>query len=463
MKKSELTFSALLVPVDFLMLIAACLSAYFLRFQTLVNLRPVIFEIPFSWYLKIIFLISFLGIIIFTFAGLYIINSSRKIIDEFAKIFLACSTGVMLLIVFIFFKRDFFSSRFIILAGWGLAVIFVFLGRLFIYKIQKLLYKSGIGVHKVIIIGNEEVSRNITEEFNHNINLGYKIIDQIKDISIINKNYLENIKNKFFGIDEIISADSTLSKEKMLELLDFCSENHITFKYATDILGTQSTRVDINTISGIPIVEIKRSPLDGWGRITKRGFDIVVSGLGLMILSPFFIILGLIIKLDSAGQIFVSLKRVGEDEKRFNLYKFRSMVKDAHLFKKDLMMYNERGDGPLFKMANDPRITKFGAFIRQWSIDEFPQLFNVLKGEMSLVGPRPHEPEEVAQYKNHQKRLLNVKPGITGLAQISGRSDLKFEEEAKLDVYYIENWSLKLDLQILFKTPFVILAREAAY
>ncbi len=461
MKKSELVFSALLVPIDFLMLVSAGLTAYFLRFQALDDLRPVIYEIPFYWYLNILLIISFFWLIIFSLAGLYSISRSRKIIDEFTKIFLACSTAIMLVIIFIFFQRELFSSRFIVLAVWFLSIFFIFLGRLIIREIKKLLYKKGFGVHKVVIIGDNNISKNIVKELNQNISWGYKIIHIIKDSAEISRDYLLKLKEKFSFIDEIIQTDTDLNKEKTLELLDFSSEYQIIFKYAADLLGAQSTRVEINTISGIPIVEIKKSSLDGWKRIIKRFFDIILYVLSLIILIPIFFIIGLMIKIDSSGPIFVSLKRLGEKGREFNLYKFRSMIKGADKMNKDLMARNERSDGPLFKMNNDPRITKFGKFIRQWSIDELPQLFNVLKGDMSLVGPRPHEPEEVARYQRHHKKLLSIKPGITGLAQISGRSDLKFEEEAKLDVYYIENWSPQLDLQILFRTPLIVLSKES--
>jgi lipopolysaccharide/colanic/teichoic acid biosynthesis glycosyltransferase len=182
----------------------------------------------------------------------------------------------------------------------------------------------------------------------------------------------------------------------------------------------------------------------------------------LIILSPLFLILSLIIKIDSAGPVFAQLERIGEGGEKFVLFKFRSMIRDAHQLKKNLIALNERNDGPLFKIKNDPRITRFGRFLRKTSLDELPQLFNVIKGEMSLVGPRPHEPEEVAKYQKHHRKVLTIKPGITGLAQISGRSDLNFEEEVKLDTYYIENWSLKLDIQIIIKTPFIVLTTKSA-
>jgi lipopolysaccharide/colanic/teichoic acid biosynthesis glycosyltransferase len=183
-----------------------------------------------------------------------------------------------------------------------------------------------------------------------------------------------------------------------------------------------------------------------------------------VILFPVFFLISVIIKFDSEGPVFAKLQRVAQG-KRFNLYKFRSMIKNAHDMKYDDMgnlkpefaKNNERDSGPLFKMKNDPRVTRAGKMLRRTRLDEFAQLINVLKGDMSLVGPRPHEPEEVARYKKGHKKLLTIKPGITGMAQVSGSSDLDFEREAKLDIYYIENWSLFLDLIILVKTFFIFL------
>jgi exopolysaccharide biosynthesis polyprenyl glycosylphosphotransferase len=202
-------------------------------------------------------------------------------------------------------------------------------------------------------------------------------------------------------------------------------------------------------------VRIINTSLEGWGKIFKRIFDLVLSFL----LLPFFLILypivAIFIKLDSKGPVIVKLQRVGEGGKLFYLYKFRSMIENAHQLKKDLLPLSER-QGPLFKLKNDPRITRVGKFLRRFRIDEVPQIINVLKGDMSLVGPRPHEPEEVEKYLPYQKRLLSIKPGITGLAQISGASDLPFEKEVDLDTYYIENWSLLFDIKILIRTAFKI-------
>jgi lipopolysaccharide/colanic/teichoic acid biosynthesis glycosyltransferase len=250
-----------------------------------------------------------------------------------------------------------------------------------------------------------------------------------------------------------------------LRLYDFANENHLTFKYVADLLEVKVLRTEVTEIIGIPIVEVKRTTLEGWGRILKRIFDIIGSGLLIIIFSPLILLTTLAIALDSRGPIFFTRRddgsyvtRVGEGGVLFKYFKFRSMTPNT-----DSMRYNEladrnlRLDGPMVKIKDDPRVTRIGKIIRRWSIDELPELFLVFIGRMSLVGPRPHLPEEVAKYENYHKKTLILKPGITGLAQVSGRSDLLFEEEAKLDIYYIENWSLLLDLSILFRTPLAIL------
>jgi len=244
--------------------------------------------------------------------------------------------------------------------------------------------------------------------------------------------------------------------------MDFCNAYHLPMSYAANLFETRSTNVAMTTLAGIPLIEIKRTSLEGWGRVLKRVFDIVMGALLLIIFSPVFAVVALLILFDTGRPVFVKLERVGRGGKRFTLYKFRSMVHGAHTMKKDLMTQNERKDGPLFKMRDDPRITRTGIWLRRTSIDELPQFFNALNGSMSLVGPRPHEPEEVSQYTPSQRVLLFIKPGATGLSQVSGRSDLTFEEEVRLDTFYLEHWSLALDLQLLLKTPLVLFRRRSA-
>ncbi len=470
MKRSELFFSFLLVPLDLVMIFLAGVSAYHIRFaQLATEIRPVIFSLPFGEFLQILFLISISWLAVFSFAGLYNIKGTRSLFNEVSRVVFACSTGLVLIVVFIFFFRELFSSRFIVLAGWLLAIIYVSLARLIVRIIQRAFFRSGIGIHKVVMVGNSKTTDILIHEFSANKKYGYEVVRKLNDFSIESAEELSDFL-KVNEIDEIIQSDPNLSKTDVLRIFDFAFENHLTFKYAADLLEAKVLKTEVSEIAGIPIVEVKRTPLDGWGRITKRIFDIICSFLLILILSPVLLLIALIIKLDSIGPVFFSerddgspLYRVGQNGRLFRYFKFRSMLPGT-----DSMRYNEladrnlRTDGPMVKIKDDPRVTRFGRFIRRWSFDELPELFMVFKGDMSLVGPRPHLPEEVAKYENHHKKVLTVKPGISGLAQISGRSDLTFEEEVKLDNYYIENWSLWLDLAILFRTPLAVIKGRKA-
>lgn len=463
MKRSELTFSALLVPIDYLMIVLAGLTAYYLRFSSsLTEIREVFYTLPFGEYINIVFVVGALWIFVFAVSGLYVTRDSRRLVDELAKIFVACSTGVMLIIILIFFQRELFSSRFIILAGWVISIVYVSLGRIAVRALQRALYRRGIGLHGVVIIGRDKTSNDLAVALGHQPTLGYRVVAHHQSFDALTQATVL-AASQSGSVDEIILADTELDRHSISRLIDFCDENHITFKYAADLFDTQASNLEIDALIGIPMVELKRTPLDGWGRIIKRTFDVISSIILIILFSPLMILTAVAIRLDNPGPVFVKLQRIGYRGMPFKILKFRSMIVNAHSQKKELLKYNERPDGPLFKMERDPRITRVGRLIRRTSIDELPQFFNVLVGTMSLVGPRPHEPEEVAQYQKHQRRLLSIKPGITGMAQTAGRSDLSFEDEVKLDTFYIEHWTLKLDAQILLKTPWAVISpRKAA-
>jgi len=462
MKRSELIFNVLLVPIDFLMIMLAGMLAYSLRFSPeLSQLRPIVFDLPFSRFMEITFAVSPIFIISFALIGLYSLNNVRKLWQEIFQIIIGVSAGFMLVIFIAFMQREMFSSRFIFFAAWFFAITTVISGRVLIRIIQSwLARKYKLGFHRLVLLGENGIVKTVCKEIRKNKILGYKVVRKLRDFKI------EDLERIFKdpGIDEIILCSTKVERERIQELLDFCQKKNIAFKFVPDMFQAQAALFEMQTISDITFIEVKRTPLDGWGTIIKRAFDIVASLIGLIILSPFFILMALIIKSDSAGPVYVRLERISCG-KKFKLYKFRSMIENAHSLKYDqdgnltpeFAKHNEREEGPLFKMKDDPRITRVGRFIRKTHLDEFSQLFNVLKGNISLVGPRPHEPEEVAQYKKHHQKLLTIKSGMTGMAQVSGSSNLDFEKEAKLDIYYIENWSLLLDLIILFKTFMTII------
>ncbi|MCF7906948.1 sugar transferase [Patescibacteria group bacterium] len=457
MKKGDLVFVSLLVPVDYLMLVCSGIFVYFLRFSALDQLRPVIYEIPFRQYLWSILIIALLWLAVFAGAGLYNLRSKKRFSRELPKVFIACSLGIMSVVLFIFFRGEYFSSRFIVLAAWLISFLFVSLGRILIHGAELIAYKKGKNLEPILILGQSSEAREMIQLLKNNPGFGYRVLGNPLNFSDLKENW----SNRFREINQIIQFEPFAERSEMLSVVGLCQENQIIFRYVADVFGSLLSNIEVETLSGFPVITLNQTALQGWGRIAKRAFDLLVSALGLLLLWPLFLILAIIIKLDSPGSALVKLERVGQKNKHFMLYKFRSMVPNAAHLKKDLMSRNERS-GPLFKMKNDPRITRFGKILRQTSLDELPQLLNIFKGEMSLVGPRPHEPQEISKYEREHKQLLTIKPGLTGLAQISGRSDLSFNKEAELDIYYIENWSLLLDLQIILMTVPIVLTKKNA-
>jgi FlaA1/EpsC-like NDP-sugar epimerase len=258
MKRTELFFSFLLVPLDFLMVVLAGISAYHIRFTSFVNdIRPAIFaeNLPFGQYLDIVFLIAFLWLFIFVFSGLYNIGNERKLIKEIYKIILACSTGLMLIVILIFIRRELFDSRFIVLAAWILSILYISLERLIVRLLQRVLFKYGIGIKRVILVGNSKTTDILINYYSSHKKAGVEVVKRVKDFNLEILEYLEkNLDLK--KIDEIIQSDPNLTKVEILRLYDFADEHHLTFKYAADLLGTKVLKTEVTEISGIPIVEV---------------------------------------------------------------------------------------------------------------------------------------------------------------------------------------------------------------
>lgn len=282
-------------------------------------------------------------------------------------------------------------------------------------------------------------------------------------------------KNQYYRTIEICTHFREMSKRKNIdelwllqesreeadEIASWCNQKHITLCWQPQWQMALSN-VELQLIDGRPLLRAHHTPLDGWGRIGKRLIDIFGAGILLIMLMPVFAIIAAGIKRDSPGGIFYSSKRVGKAGAKFSMHKFRTMIDGADQLKEKLQQQNHRQDGPFFKMKNDPRITSFGRFLRRFSLDELPQLWNVLRGDMSLIGPRPHLPDEIAELSPQLQRILAIKPGISGLAQVSGRSDLPFQQEMQLDLYYIQHWSLVLDGVIFVKSIIVVLGGRGA-
>ncbi len=473
MKKSEALFVFARIFLDTLMIFVGLLLAYFSRmvwFETF-NLDPPVSFFPFNayaiWALKItIFLMIVLGV-----QGRYKLDADEKIMDEFSHLLWGLSAGMALILVYFFFKKFTFFSRFIFAGAWGASITLVFFGRLLLRWVRWWFRKRGTGRRRVLLLGTGTISEKIWNYLNHSSDfevigvlsekksdkkkfMQTKILGAFDDISII-------LKHEW--VDEILLVTDTPSEEITEKLVKVAHLENVKFRIIPDELGMDLATVEVSTLNNWPVLTLLNTPLQGWGMITKSIIDIVVSGISIVILSPVFMIIMFRIWISNTkAPIFYASKRVGINGEHFQCLKFRTMIPEAEHLKKKLLTKNQRKGGVFFKLENDPRITPLGRFLRKWSLDELPQLFNVLRGDMSIIGPRPHLPEEVEKYRSDDLRVLSIKPGLTGFSQIKGRSSLSFEEEMKFEVFYLKNWSLWLDVMVFFKSIYVVLRRENA-
>ncbi|WP_028553102.1 sugar transferase [Paenibacillus sp. UNC451MF] len=418
----------------------------------------------------VFYIISSTTYIIFMYRyQLFQFRSGSGLADELYKVVKAFSFAILITIGVSFILKYTDFSRLVIVSYWLLAII----ASCTIRSVKRLVYsqlaRQGVVSKNVVIVGAGKVGKLLMEELSNYRYLGYKIVGFVDDYECNNVNnhkYLGPISRlnevlKENLIEEIIV---TIPSERDLvnKLITDLRKLDIQIKIVPDLYNLVMSTVQIGNINTLPVVTLVKTPMRGIGLAAKRLIDIIASSLLIFIISPIFIMTSIAIKIDSKGSIIYKQKRIGKNGKQFHMLKFRSMVTEADVILKKLQDKNEM-DGIAFKMKDDPRITKVGRFIRKYSIDELPQLFNVLKGDMSLVGPRPPLPNEVERYGDWEWRRLEVLPGITGLWQVSGRSDLSFQQWMNLDVYYIENWSITFDIKILLKTIPVVIKGEGAY
>lgn len=472
MKKTAQLFNFILLPIDILMILIAFGLAYYIRSQA-----EVVYIWSFSEYLKFILIVLPVWIIIFAVEGLYNIRNPKRGVSEFYSVVLAVSASIAVMVVWLFLSRTTFFSRLVIIYAWLLNIILILFGRWLVHWIQILLYQYNIGTKEILIIGNNEICYDLIKAIQSNKSLGYRltgIVTTTKDTK--DKNIQKNIKilgnmsqireiYRKHQFDEIILANPNISIKDVSQLMEFSEEKKIIFKEIPNLFQVKTSNAIIELMGGIPVLEFRRTPLEDWGQVAKRIFDIIGAIIFIILTSPITIISAIAIKLDSKGPVIYRNERVGYNGQKFYAYKFRYMRLDycvgkeyggktaLELQEKLIKKQNAR-HGPLYKIAHDPRKTKVGYYLEKYKLDELPQFFNILYGNMSLVGPRPHQPIEVAKYQKKHLKLFRIKPGVTGFSQISGSSDLHFEDEYKLDTFYIENWSLWLDLKIIIRTPY---------
>lgn len=459
MKQFRQFFTLILLPLDYLMVLGAFVLAYRLKLEFPVV--ELIYVQPFSEYLSYMANMALVWPIVFFGFGLYRFRRFHNSWELFGKVVLACTVALAIFIIGLFLTKTYFFSRLTIVYFWPLSILMVLAGRALLDFFKTWLQNYGLGVEQVVIIGSDKVASEFSKYYKQ-LWPSFKILGVLPRLDFDQLMQLESANRV------VVSYEP--EKSEMIQLIRWCEDHDITLQYVPSLIGLYASKVVVDSELDHPVLELAPTPLAGWGRIIKRLFDIFLSILGLVIALPIMLAVAIAIKTNSKGPIIFAQKRIGEFGKPFVFYKFRSMYtelstgdgyggKQAEELLAKLRAESNEADGLLFKMTHDPRVTSVGRFIRKTSLDELPQLFNVLKGEMSLVGPRPALPEEVANYDDTTKRRLLVKPGVTGMWQVSGRNDVTFDEYVRLDTYYIEHWSIWLDIKIILLTVRAVFAR----
>lgn len=471
MKKPKIIRIFLTPVLESIGVIGAFLFAYYLRGIT-DGIPFVQLRIPYISYEQFLpFIISgvLLWIVVFGVKWLYTIREGTPIFEEIRLVLTYSFFWFFLYISFVYLTTGFLFQkeipRLIIIYVYILSTIFSLIIRLLERYIYGALYKKWhLQKNKILVVYDEK----------HQVKLDESIFSEylytpLKDI--------ETIRNliRTRDIDTIISVCRENSWKIITEIINLSRIYGIGFVYPKLLPWIQEFTKRDGLVGDMPVVEILSVSMSEWERISKRTLDIIFSFGGLILLSPIFLIIAIGIKLeDHSGPVIFRNRRIGKDGKIFELYKFRYMywkysVKDAYgvdqendealIYEEKLKSKNDTRNGPLYKIQNDPRKMRFGKLIERLSLDELPQLWNVLRWDMSLIGPRPHQPREVEQYRETDHQVLTVKPGITGMAQVYGRDKNSWEEEVIRDRYYIEHYSITLDLAILIRTIFVVISR----
>lgn len=471
------------VIADGLLLAVAFVVAYWLRYGLELgsDVAPESFR-PLSAFNLLIVAFMAITLVTFQMRGLYALPRGASWLDHMRIITSGSIIGVATLTLgALFFGDPVLPSRmlFVFLVFCALAIFAV--ERAGYRTLRMWLWRRGINIRRALVVGASVAGQRIMKDIVERPELGYKLAGYVAEqsdaptgewrVPIRPRNgelkKLGGIKDvrrilENQGLHEVIVALPATHHSQILTIIESCREYGVDFKLVPDLFEMRFNEVRIDALNGVPLIGVKDVALRGFNLVVKRVLDTVLALIGVVIAAIPMAIIALLVKVTSPGPVLFRQTRVGKGGTLFMCYKFRSMYADAEEQKAKLLAQNDVS-GPMFKMKNDPRRTPVGRFLRRSSLDELPQLFNILKGEMSLVGPRPPTPDEAAKYDDWHRKRLDVTPGLTGLWQVSGRSDLSFEEMVKLDLYYAENWSPAMDIRIILKTVPSWVRGEGAY
>ncbi|HEU5122297.1 MAG TPA: exopolysaccharide biosynthesis polyprenyl glycosylphosphotransferase [Candidatus Saccharimonadales bacterium] len=474
--KNTKFYSLILITADFLMLILAFSIAYILRVQY--DPRPLVSQVYAEQFFLTFITLAPFWILIFASLGLYQSTTYNRRLVEWGKIAVGAFIGILLVIGWEYVSEErLFPAR--LVAAYALAASFLLLvlEREVLRLTRSLLFYLGKGISRVLIVGDSAATKDIADNLSNTYKSGYKVVAiagprkvippglEVRHFTSIDT-ALKNIKD--LNITTIIQTDLYDSADRNQRILGAAQVNHISYSFIPGEAEFYAGKNTVDVFLGYPMISVSQTPLVGWGAITKQIFDTIASTVLVIILSPIFLLLILLQLIFNPGPVFYVSKRLSKFSEPVRLIKFRSM--GAKYGKKDAAEeFREMGRDDLAreyeknrKVENDPRVTWFGNFLRKSSLDELPQIFNVLKGDLSLVGPRPILPQEANLSPSRTALLHSVKSGVTGLWQVSGRSNLSFDERIELELFYAQNWSFWLDIKILFKTIAVVFRRQGA-
>jgi exopolysaccharide biosynthesis polyprenyl glycosylphosphotransferase len=474
--KNTKFYSLILIIVDAAVILSSFLLAYVIRVR--LDHRPLLSTVYGIDYLHAFLLILPIWIIIFASLGLYKSSTYNRRLVEWAKIAMGSFIGILLIIGWQYVSnKTILPARLVAIYGLIAAFVLIVFEREVMRLVRSLLFRYGKGVRRVLLIGSSDATSDIAMNLSDTKKSGYKIIAIAGPKKIVP----DNLKIRHYSLVEealrdieinnisaIIQTDLYDSVERNQKILGAAQSHHISYNFIPGEAEFYSGKNTVDVFLGYPMISVYQTPLVGWGSIAKRIFDLVVSTLLIIVLSPFLLIIYLIIKMTDPGPALFIGPRLSRFSEPIQIIKFRTMgvkygKRDAsedfrEMGRNDLVVEYEKNR----KVENDPRITRFGRFLRATSLDELPQLFNVFRGDLSLVGPRPILPQEIKLAHGRTALLHSVKSGMTGIWQVSGRSELTFEERIELELYYAQNWSFWLDIKILFKTIGVVLRKKGA-
>lgn len=459
------------VALDLVLINAAILIAYGFRYGLQLGGEVAEENHLGLWdYVPVQVALSVILLVCYTAAGLYRPRARTSLATQGTAILGGTSIGMMLLLASVFMLHGLAYSRALFMMAWGLIIILLCAERIVQSFVRAWLRRRDVGVRRVLVVGSEALGLPVMHVLTTEPGLDYRLVGFVRDagrgdigrFTCLGPMHDLPTVIQQSEVDEVIIALHSDAHTRIPEVGELCRTAGVAFRIVPDMYEMSLGRTDVDDLRGLPLVGMKDATIQGGNLLMKRVVDVVGAALVLVLLAPVWAAVAIAIKLDSSGPVLFAQTRVGRNGREFKSYKFRSMKINAEAELAALRELNE-ASGPIFKIRNDPRRTRVGAWLRRASFDEMPQLLNVLRGEMSLVGPRPPLPAEVAEYDRWHLQRLEADPGMTGLWQVSGRSELPFDEMVLLDIYYIENWSLSLDFQILLRTIPAVLTGRGAY